>query len=70
MGPGSGDREGRCAISASEVDLGRAPEREPPNNAQEPPKNAPDFSSLTDEELEVLVRLSRKIRYVDTRLGG
>jgi hypothetical protein len=46
------------------------PEREPPNNAQEPPKNAPDFSSLTDEELEILTRLSRKIRYPDTPVGG
>jgi hypothetical protein len=41
---------------------------EPPE--KEPPKTAPDFSALTDEEFQVLLGLSRKIRYVDTPVGG
>ena len=41
---------------------------EPPE--KEPPKNAPDCSALTDEELEIIARLSRKIRFVDTPVGG
>jgi hypothetical protein len=41
---------------------------EPPE--KEPPKPAPDFSALTDEELAVMTRLSRKIRYPDTPVGG
>ena len=41
---------------------------EPPE--KEPPKNAPDFSALTDEEFAILTRLSRKIRYTDTPVGA
>jgi hypothetical protein len=44
---------------------------EPPETPEkEPPKNAPDFSELTDEELEILTRLSKTIRYPDTPVGA
>jgi hypothetical protein len=40
---------------------------EPPE--KEPPKAEPDFSELTDEELAIMTRLSKKIRFPNTPVG-